>query len=160
MSYRIKPQDLTATNSSPFMTTHGARVQIPLADALASPDLFMTVRANLRAGDEVTICRYGTGDWTKARVLERVRVIILQSALKGVEFEAVEDIRILGAAKPELEPEKKVDQLTELEVIPDPQGGFLVREVASGYVHKHFKIKAPAVKYINDYGRKAQAEAA
>jgi len=155
MTYRIKPLDLTPTNSSPFMSMHGARIQVPLDDALADADLFMIVRSNLRAGDEVTICRYGPGDWTKARILERAKVLILQSAAKGVEFEIIEPVRVIGAAKPELEMVKPVDDLADLEIVCDPQGGVLVREVESGHVHKHFKTEPAAKRYITDYGKKA-----
>ena len=155
MTYRIKPQDLTPTNSSPFMSTHGARIQAPLQAALADAGLFMTVRSNLYAGDEVTVCRYGPGDWTKARILERAKVIILQSAARGVEFEIIEPIRVLGAAKPELDIVKPQPELAELEVVPDPNGGFIVRDAATGNIHKHFGAKAAATRYVNDYGKKA-----
>jgi hypothetical protein len=155
MTYRIKPQDLTPTNASPFMSTHGARIQAPLEAALADVGLFMTVRSNLRPGDEVTVCRYGPGDWTKARITERAKVLILQSTVKAVEFEVIEPVRVLGAAKPELEVVKPQPELAELEVVPDPNGGFVVREVASGNIHKHFGGKAAATRYVNDYGKKA-----
>lgn len=159
MSIRLKPQDLTALTQSPFMTIHGARVAYPLEDAMASPELFMAVRSNLRAGDRVQLCRYESGDWTKARLIEFAEVIITQSTPKAVEFELTADIRIVGAAKPELEVVKKVDELPELEVVPDPQGGFIVREVVSGHVHKHFKQKPAAERYVTDYGGKAKAAA-
>jgi hypothetical protein len=155
MTYRIKPQDLTPTNSSPFMSTHGARIQAPLEAALAEAKLFTTVHGNLRPGDEVTVCRYGPGDWTKARILERAKVMILQSTPRAVEFEVIEPIRVLGAAKPELEVVKPVQDIAELEVVPDPQGGFVVREVISGNVHKHFGSKPAANRYVTDYGKKA-----
>jgi hypothetical protein len=160
MSYRIKPQDLDRTSNSAFMTPHAARCTIPLEDALASEELFLTVRSNLRAGDQVTLCRYSSGDWMKARILEYATVIITESTPKAVEFFVKEPIVVIADAKPELQVAPAEPELPELEVISDPQGGFLVRDVATGHVHKHFKIKAPAVKYINDYGRKAVAEAA
>jgi hypothetical protein len=157
MTYRIKPQDLTPTNSSPFMSTHGARIQAPLDAALADAGLFMTVRSNLRPGDEVTVCRYGAGDWTKARILERAKVLILQSTVKAVEFEVIEPVRVLGAAKPELEVIKPEPKPAELEIVPDPNGGFIVRDAATGNVHKHFGAKAAATRYVNDYGKQKAA---
>jgi hypothetical protein len=157
MSYRIKPQDLTPLNSSPFMTMHGGRVQIPLKDALASEDLFMTVRSNLRAGDTVRLCRYGPGDWTKARVLEFAEVIITQSTPKAVLFRLLGEIVDVEPADPALDVVKKEPELPALEVADDPQGGVLVREVVSGNVHKHFKSKVAADRYIADYGGKKAA---
>jgi hypothetical protein len=157
MSYRIKPQDLTPLNSSPFMTMHGGRVQIPLKDALASQELFMTVRSNLRAGDTVRICRYGPGDWTKARVLEFAEVIITQSTPIAVLFRLLGEIVDVEPADPALEVVKKEPELPELAVEPDPQGGFVVREIPSGNVHKHFKSKVAADRYIADYGGKKAA---
>lgn len=157
MAYRIKPQDLTPLNSSPFQTMHGARVQIPLTDALASEDLFLTVRSNLRAGDTVRICRYGSGDWTKARVLEFAEVIITQSTPKAVVFRLLGEIIDVEAADPSLEVVKAEPQLPALAVEADPQGGFVVRETGSGNVHKHFKSKVAADRYVADYGGKKAA---
>jgi hypothetical protein len=157
MTYRIKPQDLTPLNSSPFMTMHGARVQIPLKDALASQALFMTVRSNLRAGDTVRLCRYGPGDWTKARVLEFAEVIITQSTPIAVLFRLLGEIIDVQPADPALEVVKTEPQLPELAVEADPQGGFIVKETVSGNVHKHFKSKVAADRYIADYGGKKAA---
>jgi hypothetical protein len=157
MTTRIKPQDLTPLNSSPFQTMHGGRVQIPLKDALASDVLFMTVRSNLRPGDTVRLCRYGPGDWTKARVLEFAEVIITQSTPIAVVFRLLGEIINVEAADPALEIVKKEPQLPELAVEADPQGGFVVRETASGNVHKHFKSKVAADRYIADYGGKKAA---
>jgi hypothetical protein len=157
MSIRLKPQDLTPLNSSPFMTLHGARVAYPIADALASPDFFLTVRSNLRAGDRVQLCRYEHGDWTRARLLECAEVIIAQSTPKAVVFRLLGEIIDVEAADPALEVVQKMPQLPELGVEPDPQGGFIVRETASGHVHKHFKSEAAAKRYIADYGGKKAA---
>ena len=157
MSERIKPQDITPTTQSPFMTVHAARCTQPLGEALESPELFLSVRSNLRAGDQVTLCRFESGDPMKARVLEYVRVMITQSTPLAVEFETMEPVHIVGAAKPELEPETPEDEPLELEVVPDPQGGFNVRQVATGHVEKHFKTKAPAERYVRDYGKQEAA---
>lgn len=159
MAYRIKSGDISAASSSPFMTLHSARCTVALVDALASEELFLTVRNNLRPGDQVTLCRYSSGDWNKARILEYATVIITESTQKAVEFHVKEPIVVIADAKPELQVVKEEPQLPVLSVEPDPNGGFVVQD-ETGYVHKHFKIKAPAVKYINDYGRKARAEAA
>ncbi len=158
--HRLKPQDLTPLNSSPFMTMHGARVTYPIADAIASPEFFLTVRSNLRSGDTVRLCRYASGDWTKARLVEYGEVMITQCTPKAVEFELMGEIRVVGAAKPELEPAKRQDELAELEIVDNPQGGFIVREVASGHVHKHFKSRIAADRYVADYGGQPKAEAA
>lgn len=160
MNYRLKPQDLTPLNSSPFMTMHGARVTYPIADAIASLDFFLTVRSNLRSGDTVRLCRYASGDWTKARLVEFAEVIITQSTPKAVEFELMGVIRTVGAAKPELEVVKQEPQLAELEIVDDPQGGFIVREVVSGTVHKQFGKRGNAQNYVRDYGGKPKDEAA
>lgn len=159
MSYRIKSGDLDRTSNSAFMTTHAARCTDPLEKALASEELFMTVRNNLRPGDQVTLCRYSGGDWHKSRILEYATVIITEVTPKVVHFHLKDPIVIIAAADPTLEVKKQEPQLPALSVEEDPQGGWLVKD-QTGYVHKHFKIKAPAVKYINDYGRKAQSEAA
>lgn len=161
MSFRLKPQDITPATTAPFMTLHSARCTAALTDALASDELFLNVRSNLRAGDQVTLCRYSSGDWMKARVVEYATVIITESTVNVVEFHVKEPITIIPDARPELQVVKAEPELAELVVEPDEEkGGFLVKDAATGYVHKHFKIKAPAVKYINDYGRKARAEAA
>jgi hypothetical protein len=157
MSYRIRPQDITPRGSSPFMTPHGARVTAPLDEVLTSEELFTGVRSNLRAGDQVLLCRYENGEWNKARILEYVEVMITQSTPKAVEFEAMGPVRVIGEAKPELEPETTEPQLTELEIVDNPQGGFLAREVVSGHVQKHFKTKAAAERYLRDYGGPAKA---
>lgn len=160
MSYRIKPQDLTPLNSSPFMTMHGARVTAPLKDVLASEELFMTVRSNLRAGDRVQLCRYESGDWTRARLLECAEVIIRQSSPKAVLFRQLGEIVDVEAADPTLEVVKQEPQLAELEIVDDPQGGFIVRELVSGNVHKHFGKRGNAQNYVRDYGGKPKDEAA
>ena len=157
MSYRIKPQDITVSGSSPFMTRHAARCTTPLADAVASEELFLNVRSNLRAGDQVLLCRYETGDWNKARVLEYVELIITQSTALAVEFEAMGEVRTVGEAKPDLEPEKSDPELAELKIEPDPQGGYNVVDANTGYVHKNFKTEPAAKRYITDYGKKAAA---
>ena len=156
MSYRIKYQDITVSGSAPFMTRHAARCTVPLADALASDQLFMSVRPNLRAGDQVLLCRYETGDWNKTRILEYVELIITQCTPLAVEFETMGEVCIIGAAKPELVPEKKRPEPQELRIEPHPNGGFNVCD-ASGYVHKHFNTEPAAKKYITDYGKKAAA---
>lgn len=157
MSYRIKAQDHTPLNSSPFMTIHGVRITAPLKDALASEDLFRVIWSNLRAGDTVRICRYGPGDWTKARVLEFAEVIITQSTPKAVVFRLLGEIIDVEPADPALEVVKKEPELPALAVEPDPQGGFIVKETVSGNVHKHFKSKVAADRYIADYGGKKAA---
>ncbi len=156
--HRLKPQDLTPLNSSPFMTMHGARVTYPIADAIASPEFFLTVRSNLRAGDTVRLCRYASGDSTKARLVEFAEVIITQCTPKAVEFELMGAIRTVGDADPALEVAKSAPQLAVLEIVPDDKG-FLVREALSGHVHKHFKSRVAADRYVADYGGKP-AEAA
>lgn len=101
MSIRLKPQDITPLLSSPFLTTHGARVVQPLADILATPDFFDSVRSNLRSGDRVQLVRLEHGDWTKARVVEFVEVIIAQSTAAGVEFRQSGPLIQVDPAKPE-----------------------------------------------------------
>jgi hypothetical protein len=157
MTYRIRPNDLTPRGSSPFMTPQSARVGVPLADALASRELFMTVRSNLRAGDQVLICHYEGGDWNKARILEYVEVMITQSTPLAVEFDLMYPVRNVAAAKAELERPKKVDEPDELEIVPNEQGGFLVRKVADGHVERHFKTEPAAKRYITDYGKQKAA---
>jgi len=157
MTYRIKPQDLVTLYASPFMTPHAARVTAPLADVLASGELFMTVRSNLRPGDTVRLCRYENGDWTRARVIECAEVIITQSTIKAVVFRQLGAIMNVEPADPALEPEKKEPDLPELEVVPNDQGGFLARDKVSGHVHKHFKSKMAADRYVADYGGKKAA---
>jgi hypothetical protein len=85
-SPQVKPQDITPLLSSPFMTTHGCRVAQPLSEILATPEYFNKVSSNLRVGDRVQLVRFEHGDWTKARVVEFVEVIIVQKRANTVEF--------------------------------------------------------------------------
>lgn len=157
MPERIRPQDITPTTQSPFMTRHAARVGTPLAELLAFDELFLSVRNNLRPGDSVDLCRYSSGDWTSARILEFVTVLITQKGPNAVEFRQISPIFEIDAPKPELAPEPVKPQLPVLEVVPAEEGGFLVRDIDTGHVHKHFPTKAGATRYVTDYGRKAAA---
>lgn len=85
-SPQVKPQDITPLLSSPFMTTHGCRVALPLSEILSTPTFFDKVNSNLRVGDRVQLVRFEHGDWTKARVVEFVEVIIVQKRQHAVEF--------------------------------------------------------------------------
>jgi hypothetical protein len=160
---RIRPQDITPTTQSPFMTVHAARVTHPIAEMLTSDELFLSVRNNLRAGDRVDLCRYDSGDWNEGRILEYATVLITQKTPQTVEFRLLGAITAIEVAKPVAPPPASTaDDRAELEVIPgDPQnnGGFLVRETVSGHVHKHFKSRVAADRYVADYGSKAQVAA-
>lgn len=160
MTLRINPADITPTASTPFMTPWAARVAQPLADLLKSEELFLNVRGMLRAGDKVELARFEHGDWRRARVIEFVTVLITQATPTAVEFRQLTDILDIEAADPALEPAKETPVLPELEMVPNDGGGFLVREVVSGHVHKHFKNEAAAKRYMTDYGGKPKAEAA
>lgn len=150
---RIRPQNLTPTCSSPFMTTFAARVQEPIESALIDPALFADVRSNLRPGDQVALCEFEAGDVNKSRVLAYVTLVITQRTADGVEFEFISPIIRVGAAKPE--PEAAKAEPEALAVEPDPSGGFIVKGVVSGHAHKHFKTRAAADRYAADYGGKA-----
>lgn len=155
MTERIRPQDLTPTTSSPFMTLHVARVTQPLEELIAFPDLFLSVRSNLRAGDRVDLGRYESGDWNKARVIEFATVLITQSTALAVEFRLLGAIERMEPAKPELVPAKDEPPLAALEIVPGENGGYLVREVTSGHVHMNFSTKKAAENYVRDYGGRA-----
>ena len=86
MTAQVKPQDITPLLSSPFMTTHGCRVAQPLREILATADFFNRVNSNLRVGDRVQLVRFEHGDWTRARVVEFVEVLIVQKRPHAVEF--------------------------------------------------------------------------
>jgi hypothetical protein len=101
MSYRIKPQDFVPLNASPFMTIHGARVLLPIAEALASDELFLNVRSNVRAGDRVTICYFDSGEWTRARVLEHAEVLIVGRTSSTVDFQLIGDVHAVTHAEDE-----------------------------------------------------------
>lgn len=55
---RIKPQDITPSNQTPFQTHHEVRTEYDLEALLKDETALLDVRSNLRVGDRVTFCQY------------------------------------------------------------------------------------------------------
>lgn len=122
-SHQVKPQDITPLLSSPFMTTHGCRVALPLSEILTTPTFFDKVNSNLRVGDRVQLVRFEHGDWTKARVVEFVEVIIVQKRQHAVEF-------VQSGPLIEIPPETPAPQAAAAEESAAPRRGRAQKDAA------------------------------
>lgn len=157
MTFRLPPPDLCISQIAPFCTQHAARVVVPIETAIASKLLFADVRANLMCGDMVTLCQFDHKDHSarSQRMIALARLYITYAGNDGVEWRQDGDTVHFDPAReivvPKAEP---APVLAELEVVTNEQGGYLAREVVSGHVHKHFKSKVAAERYVFDYGGK------
>jgi hypothetical protein len=123
---------------------------------VANPDLFLSVRNNLRAGDEVTLCRYETGDYNTAALLERCEVVVTKADGQVVEYRVIAPVMSFTAPEPTRKAETEEPPLPALKVEKNPDGaGYIVADAATGYVHKVFKSKQAASGYARDYGAEA-----
>jgi hypothetical protein len=153
---RIKPQDLTVTAPGPFMQKFAARCQMPLELMVASEELFLSVRSNLRPGDEVTLCRYAPGDYNNVPLLERCEVVVTNVTGDAVEYRIIAPVLSFAGAEPKHKPAAPEPELPRLDVEKNPDGaGYIVKDKDTGHVHKVFKSRQAANNYARDYGREA-----
>lgn len=82
-----KPTDLCMTEAMPFQQRHECRTTLPLADVLTDR-FFNNVRANLRAGDSISICQYeaAPGNHHKAKMIAFCEVRVTEVTQEAVKL--------------------------------------------------------------------------
>jgi hypothetical protein len=138
MDLRARPLDVCMSDSMPFAQRWTCRTTWPLADIL-NDTFFLNMRATLRAGDMIRICRFDRMDSNEkdAKLLETCEVIIVKSGAMAtaVELAVVGQVVILGDG-----------------------GSRGVYEVRRGQAGK-FKLMA-GEEVVQEFGSKAEADAA
>lgn len=78
---RAKPQDLCMSDASPFQQHYEYQTVARLPDVL-NDQFFMPLRAQLYAGDEITLCRFDNlgGDSRRKRKLLEIATVRVVSA--------------------------------------------------------------------------------
>lgn len=72
---RLKAVDLCMAEAVPFQQRHECRISCPIEEVLDGA-YFTAVKANLRAGDVISVCRYADASfqkvlqWAELRVME------------------------------------------------------------------------------------------
>lgn len=135
---RARPTDICMSDSMPFQQRWQYRTTMPLKDILHDR-FFLPLRQNLRAGDEITLCRYDGVDQSHRSIslleIATVRVIRCDPTSESVPIALVADaLMIAGKAEaPGL-------------------------EVKRGQAGKFRVVRGDTV--IEEFGSKAEAEAA
>jgi hypothetical protein len=103
MEHFCKLQDITCVSATPFQSHHEARTVLPLTDIL-NDRFFNNVRDNLRAGDQIAICRYDTvpGNHHATRLVEFCVVRVTEKTVDGVKLFVVQPVVGIAADSPEV----------------------------------------------------------
>lgn len=134
---RARPTDFCMSDYMSFQQSWQYRTTWPLADVLHD-QFFMPMRASLRSGDQITLCRYNGIDQNHRDIelLEWVKVIIAYSRpdAQFVSFSRMSEIVIVGGVKAK------------------------DYKITAGKNGKHVLMNGDAV--VREYGSKGEAEAA
>lgn len=144
--FRLKPLNLCYASQSPFQAKHEARVDRPLDD-LDLKEVFQDVQANLRVGDEVTICAYRESNWKQLMEIGVCRVVFQgKDEANRQRTRAVWVGAFFQVPKEEQAPApNRAEQ--KLEIKKQFGGGYVVQD-DKGHVIESVKTKAEAEAYI------------
>lgn len=147
MSFRLSPKNLCMSDAMPWQQHYEARIAGRDINDVLTPHLFIDVRANLKAGDEVMVCGYSDQTWK--RLTQFVRLRIYAVSADGVEF--MRDGEVIGIPLRKDEPAPKKAAARELDVAKEFGGGFNVIDKKTGHVLEKFKTKKDAEQYAGAY---------
>lgn len=149
MPFRLSSRDLCQCEAMPFQQHHEARVERPLDD-LDLEDFFQNVQANLRVGDEVTVCAYRDNKWDELMEVGVCRIVFMQPKSQGgiPKVKAVwmgETVKVPDEIKAVPRPEREMKLFIKKEFA----GGFIIED-EKGALIERFNTKAEAEAYIDN----------
>ena len=147
LPFRLKAPNLCSGNVMTFQEHHEARVDRPLDD-IDLTEFFMDVQANVRVGDEVTVCAFLDNKWEVLMEVGTVRITeqLRRNDGNRAETRAVWMGEIYKLPKHE---QREVFEAGEkaLQIKKEFAGGFTVQDDKDAVIER-FKTRAEAVDYV------------
>lgn len=154
MNERISPQDIVMSDAMPYQQHWEARI-VGTAETLGTaltPELFLSNRDRLRAGDQVSICAFESRNWDVLTAIVTVRVVFVEQ--HAVEIMPTSEVIAVERHDPEIS--EPTEDANRFYVRGVGGGSFAVYDKnarqgkSQGRALDTFKDKAAAEAYANE----------